>query len=88
MLKNKKLICVSGTTKSEFFCDSCQLGKLSKLPFSSTCSSLGIFEKVHCNLWSSASVLSIGIFKFYACFVDDFSKFTWIVPLKRKLDFF
>lgn len=36
LLKNKGLIDVVGTLKSKHLCDSCQLGKLSKLPFSSS----------------------------------------------------
>lgn len=89
MLKNKGLIDVIGTTKSQHLCDSCQLGKLSRLPFScSEHSSTNIFEKIHCDLWGPAPVLSIAKFRYYACLVDDFSKYTWIIPLRQKFDFF
>jgi hypothetical protein len=58
------------------------LGKLNKLPFSSSeHSSSVIFEKIHCDLWGLAPVLSISKFKYYACLVDDFFKYTWIIPL-------
>ena len=88
LLKNKGLIDVVGTLKSEHLCDSCQLGKLTKLPFSSfEHSSSSIFEKIHCDLWGPAHVLSISKFKYYACLVDDFSKYTWIIPLQHKYDF-
>ena len=89
LLKNKGLIDVLGSSKPDHLCDSCQLGKLSKLPFSSSdhsCSS--IFDKIHCDLWGPAPVLSINKFRFYACLVDDFSKYTWIIPLQHKSDFF
>lgn len=67
----------------------CQLGKLSKLPFSSSeHSSIGIFDKIHCDLWGPAHVMSINKFKFYACLVDDYSKYTWIILLQHKSDFF
>jgi hypothetical protein len=33
------------------------------------------------------SILSIGKFRYYACFVDDFCKYTWIIPLKFKSEF-
>ena len=36
LLKNKGLIDVIGAIKTEHLCDSCQLGKLSRLPFSSS----------------------------------------------------
>jgi hypothetical protein len=89
LLKNKGLIDVIGPSRTEHLCDSCQLGKLSKLPFAhSEHSSSGIFDKIHCNLWGPAPVLSIDKFKFYSCLVDDFSKYTWIIPLKHKSDFF
>lgn len=78
-LKNKGLIEVVGSSKGDNLCDSCQLGKLSKLPFSpsenSSCSS---FDKIHCDLWGPAPVQSIDKFRFYACLVDDFTKYTWI----------
>jgi len=74
--------------KTEHLCDSCQLGKLSKLPFShSEHLSTNVFEKIHCDLWGPAPVLSIEKFKYYACLVDDFSKYTWIIPLHNKSDF-
>ncbi|KAJ0028636.1 hypothetical protein Pint_36096 [Pistacia integerrima] len=89
MLKNKGLIDVVGTTKSQHLCDSCQLGKLSRLPFScSEHSSTSIFEKIHCDLWGPVPILSIAKFRYYACLVDDFSKYTWIIPLRQKSDFF
>jgi hypothetical protein len=88
LLKNKGLIDVTGTMKTEHLCDSCQLGKLSKLPFShSEHSSTDVFEKIRCDLWRPAPVLSIGKFKYYVCLVDDFSKYTWIIPLQNKSDF-
>jgi hypothetical protein len=51
LLHNKSLINVKGTTKCEHVCDSCQFGKLSRLPFfRSEHSSSVIFEKIHCDL--------------------------------------
>jgi hypothetical protein len=50
-LKNKGLIDIVGRIKSEHICDSCQLGKLSRLPFSNSKHlSSSIFEKIHCDL--------------------------------------
>jgi hypothetical protein len=87
-LKNKGLIDVVGRIKSDHICDSCQLGKLSRLPFSNSKHlSSSIFEKIHCDLWGPAPILSIGKFRYYVCLVDDFSKYTWIIPLQHKSDF-
>jgi len=53
--------------KTEKLCDSCQLEKLSKLPIlHSKHSSTDVFEKIYCDLWGSALVLSIEKFKYYA----------------------
>lgn len=88
LLKNKGLIDVSGTNKLKHLCDSCHLGKLSRLSFfSSKHSSSTIFDKIHCDLWGPTPVLSIGKYEYYACLVDDFSKYTWIIPLHQKSDF-
>ena len=82
------MIDVIGNVKSEHICDSCQLGKLSRLPFSySKHLNSSIFEKIHCDLWEPAPILSIGKLRYYACLVNDFSKYTWIIPLQHKSDF-
>ncbi|KAJ8772626.1 hypothetical protein K2173_027803 [Erythroxylum novogranatense] len=88
-LSNKNLIDVKGSLHSKSFCDSCQLGKLSKIPFSlSTNKSTVMFEKVHCDLWGPAPVMSFAKFKYYACLVDDYSKYSWLIPLRTKSEFF
>ena len=51
-LQNKGLLQVQGVNKLQSICDSCQLGKLSKMSFScSDNSSSTIFNKIHCDLW-------------------------------------
>ncbi|KZV57610.1 hypothetical protein F511_03070 [Dorcoceras hygrometricum] len=88
LLQQKGLIDVQGSNKLQFMCDSCQLAKLSKLPFSiSENSSSSSFIKIHCDLWGPAPVLSLEKFRYYACIVDDFSRYTWFIPLKKKSDF-
>ena len=63
LLKDKGLIEVVSFSKVDHLCDSCQLGKLSKLPFSSPeHSSSNVFNKIHSDLWGPAPVLSIGNF--------------------------
>ena len=44
-------------------------------------------KKIHCDLWGPTPILSIGKLRYYACLVDDFSKYTWIIPLQHKSDF-
>lgn len=84
----KNIIDVIGATKTHSLCDSCQLGTLSKLPFChSEHSTSSLFEKIHCDLWGPLVVLSIGKYRYYACLVNNFSKYTWIIPLQHKFDF-
>ncbi|GAB2281572.1 hypothetical protein Dimus_039478 [Dionaea muscipula] len=89
-LSNKGSITrVSGPPNRSQIRDSCQLGKISRLPFlSSEHTTSKAFDKVHCDLWGPAPVQSIGQFRYYACLVDDFSRYTWFIPLRRKSDFF
>ena len=65
------------------------MGKSCKLPFNkSNKVSKFPLEKIHSDLWGPAPLSSNQNFRFYAIFVDDFSRFTWIYPLKRKSNFF
>lgn len=38
-------------------------------------------------MWGPAPILSIEKFKYYAHLVDDFFKYTWIIPLQHMFDF-
>ena len=40
------------------------------------------FEIVHSDLWGPTLYLSTDGYKYYIHFVDDFTRFTWIFPLK------
>ena len=72
----KNLIHVSTNKKVDIVCESWQLGKLSKLPFSSShSSSTSVFDKIHCDIWGPAPILSLGKFRYYACLVDDYSHY-------------
>jgi hypothetical protein len=67
-------------------CESCQLGKNTKQPFSASnhISSFPL-RLIHTDIWTSP-VLSITGYKYYTVFVDDFSRFTWIYPLHTKCE--
>ncbi|GJT38950.1 ribonuclease H-like domain-containing protein [Tanacetum coccineum] len=63
-----------------------QLGKHVKLPFHSSISSVKqCFDIIHSDLWTSPIVSSSG-FKYYVLFLDHFSHYLWIYPLKHKSD--
>ncbi|KAF7142376.1 hypothetical protein RHSIM_Rhsim05G0026100 [Rhododendron simsii] len=88
-LKKNKLISSSNNKPIDFICSSCQLGKACRLPFLSIedhCENP--IEKIHCDLWGPAPVVSFQKFRFYVIFVDECTRFTWFFPLRRKSDFF
>ena len=75
--------------KSSGLCKSYALSKSCRLPFfPSTNKATVPIAKIHCDLWGPAPVLFNQAFRYYTIFVDDFSHFTWLYPLKRKSDFY
>lgn len=86
MRVKNKISCNNANLSSS--CEVCQLGKQTKLPFSkSTSFTTRPFQLIHSDLWTS-SVPSITGFKYYILFLDDYSHFLWVYPLKRKSDVF
>jgi transposase InsO family protein len=87
LVKNS-LIPVSGSKKSQTLCESCQVAKSHKLPFlESNNRSSRLLELIHSDVWTSP-ITSVGGCKFYVLFIDDFSRFTWLFPLKQKSEVF
>ena len=41
------------------------------------------FQLIHFDVWQSL-VLSHHGYKYYVSFIDDYSRFTWIYPMRRK----
>ncbi|KAM1674306.1 hypothetical protein ACFX15_039401 [Malus domestica] len=73
----------------QLFCSNCVLGKCAKLPFQdSLCTTSRSLELVHADVWVPAPVCSISGYRFYVIFVDDFTKYTWLYPLKHKSEVF
>ncbi|KAL4588677.1 hypothetical protein LXL04_001570 [Taraxacum kok-saghyz] len=74
--------------KDNTLCHACQTGKHVKLPFSSSNSRTTFpFELVHSDVWTSPVTSNSGI-KYYVIFLDDFSHFVWVYPLRAKSDVF
>lgn len=86
LLKDK--INVTQWVSKPAICVSCQMGKSCKLPFQSS-NKISEFplDKIHCDLWGPAPIASNQNFRYYALFIDDFSRFSWIYPLKKKSRF-
>lgn len=70
------------------FCNSCQLGKNKKLPFSNSESVTDHpLELIYSDLWSSPVQSEKGM-KYYVLFVDDYSRYSWLFPMKYKHEVF
>ncbi|KAH9782587.1 hypothetical protein KPL71_008966 [Citrus sinensis] len=66
-------------------CEACQLGKSHRLHFATTdTTTTHVLELIHTNLWGPSPFLSRNGYKYYISFVDDYSRYTWIYPLKLK----
>ncbi|GJR24574.1 ribonuclease H-like domain-containing protein [Tanacetum coccineum] len=71
-------------TKSPMLCHACQLGKHVRLPFSvSETIVKSPFDIIHSDLWTSP-LPSISGIKYYVLFLDHFSHYLWVYPLKNK----
>jgi hypothetical protein len=72
----------------ESMCDACQKGKSHQLPFGRSISvSKAHLELVFSDVWGPA-LSSVGRFKYYVPFINDFSNFTWFYLFKHKSDVF
>jgi len=70
-------------------CVGCQLGKSHCLPFSLNDEHCSMpFDRLHCDLWGPSPVSSVTGYRYYAIFIDDCTRFSWMFPLKHKSDFF
>ncbi|KAJ0837252.1 putative RNA-directed DNA polymerase [Helianthus annuus] len=89
MLKNNGLISFTSVLPKPGVCSPCELAKSKRLPFSiNNKRASSPLELIHCDLWGPSPVKSNGHFTYYVAFVDDFSRFTWLYPLRAKSEFF
>lgn len=88
-LRKTGLIKILSNKSATDICASCQLEKMSKLPFSGLSTvTFEAFDKLHINLQGPTPVSSINHFRYYCAIVDDFIKFIWLFRLKHKSEFF
>lgn len=73
-------------TTTSTHCNDCLSNKSHKLPFStSSIISTSPLQVIFSDVWTSP-LHSIDGFKYYVIFVDHFSHYVWLYPLKRKSD--
>ena len=76
---------VACSTKPLSFCEACVYGKSHSQPFPlSTANAIAPLDLIHTDLGGHSHVPSKDGFCYYVHFIDDFSSYTWIYPLKTK----
>ncbi|KAG7552793.1 Integrase catalytic core [Arabidopsis thaliana x Arabidopsis arenosa] len=72
------------SSKSQIPCNSCFINKSHKLPFfNTTISSSKPLEIIFSDVWSSP-IISVDGYKYYVIFVDHFTRYSWLYPMKNK----
>jgi Reverse transcriptase (RNA-dependent DNA polymerase)/gag-polypeptide of LTR copia-type/GAG-pre-integrase domain len=85
LLKNKSISSQKPSKAS--FCSDCHTAKAHRLPFTpSTTIATKPLEVIHSDIWGPAPVLSKKGHRYYVCFIDEFSRFTWIYTCASKSD--
>ena len=65
------------------------MGKYVKAPFPSRDNrATGILDLIHIDVSGRFSYISLGGYEYHITFIDDYSKFTWILFLKTKDEVF
>ena len=55
------------------------------MPFNNSESiSNSIFELIHFDVWGPSPVASIGRSRYFVVFIDDYSRYNWIFPMKSR----
>ncbi|KAL4585747.1 hypothetical protein LXL04_010371 [Taraxacum kok-saghyz] len=71
---------------SSFHCDACSINKSHKLPFGvNSFKASKPLELVYSDVWGPVSMSNDG-FTYYVIFVDYYSKYIWLYPMKHKSD--
>ncbi|GKC90331.1 ribonuclease H-like domain-containing protein [Tanacetum coccineum] len=84
LVSNNLISC--NKTKSPVLCHACQLGKHVRLPFSLSKTIVkSPFDIIHSDLWTSP-ITSVSGIKYYVLFLDHFSHYLWVYPLRNKSD--
>ncbi|KAI3719151.1 hypothetical protein L6452_20045 [Arctium lappa] len=70
-------------------CLPCQLAKAQRLPFNNNIKrASNPLDLIHCDLWGPSPVLSVDHYRYYVAFIDDYSRFCWLYPLRTKSEFY
>lgn len=79
ILRINNIMCSSESFSS--VCNACQMAKSHQLPYSRSMNNASApLELIHSDVWGPAAT-SVGGYRYYISFLDDFSKFSWIYLL-------
>ena len=68
-------------------CDACFSFKSHRLPYSNSLHQTSKpLEIIHSDLWGPSHIISRTGNRYYVIFIDDFTRYTWLHPLKLKSD--
>lgn len=82
-------IFVTSLLTTPSLCESCKLAKSKRLSFSlDEKRALNVLDLIHYDLWGPAPIATSAGYCYYVIFVDDYSRFTWMYPLRLKSDFY
>ena len=75
--------------KWELECETCLISKQTRTPFPKNTANRATRcgELIHSDIWGPAPVETNKGYRYFASFVDDFSRFTTVYLLKRKSDY-
>ena len=76
---------VNDSIANKTFCEACQFGKMHQAIFPvSDFQTHCALDLIYSDLWGPAPVCSSEGYRYYMLFVDDYSRYMWIYPLKVK----
>ena len=68
-------------------CDACSKSKSHRLPYAQSIHrTFKPLEIIHSDLWGPSPIVSHLGHRYYVIFIDDFTRYTWLYPLKLKSD--
>ncbi|KAJ0799808.1 putative RNA-directed DNA polymerase transcription factor Lambda-DB family [Helianthus annuus] len=89
LLKTNGCLSFTSVLPKPGLCSPCELAKAKRQPFSYNNKRASLpLEIIHCDLWGPSPIKSVDNFVYYVAFIDDYSRFTWLYPLRAKSDFF
>lgn len=70
-------------------CSAFQLSKNQRLSFDvNEQRASNPLDLIHCDFWDHSSATATEVYLYYVLFVDDYSRFRWLYPLRSKSNFY